>query len=105
MTKFIQVSTTTETKEDARKIAHSIVKKRLAACVQIIGPITSVYWWKDKIEEAEEWLCVVKSSQSLHPKLEKAIQELHPYEIPEIISIPIDKGSKGYMEWLDKELE
>jgi periplasmic divalent cation tolerance protein len=104
MTEYIQVTTTTETKEDAHKIAHSIVGKRLAACVQVLGPITSVYWWKEKIEEAQEWLCVMKSRQSLYSKLEKAIQGIHPYEVPEIISIPIEGGSKSYSEWLDKEL-
>ncbi len=103
MTEYIQVTTTTETKEDAKKIAHSIVGKRLAACVQVIGPITSVYWWKDKIEEAGEWLCVMKSRQSLYSGLEKAIREIHPYEVPEIISVPIAGGGKSYLEWLDKE--
>ncbi len=104
MTEYIQVTTTTETKEDAQKIAHSIVEKRLAACVQVIGPITSVYWWKEKIEEAGEWLCVMKSSQPLYAKLKKAIQEIHPYEVPEIISVPIKGGSESYLKWLDKEL-
>jgi periplasmic divalent cation tolerance protein len=104
MTEYIQLTTTTETKEDAQKIAHSIVAKRLAACVQVIGPMTSVYWWKEKIEEAQEWLCVMKSRRSLYAKLEKAIQEVHTYEVPEIISVPIEGGSESYLEWLDKEL-
>jgi periplasmic divalent cation tolerance protein len=105
MTKYLQVTTTTETKEDAQKIAYSIVEKRLAACVQIVGPITSIYWWKDKIEEAGEWLCIMKSSQSLYAELEKTIQKTHPYDVPEIISVPIDGGSKRYLEWLEKEIK
>lgn len=105
MTEYLQVTTTTETKEDAQKIAHSIVEKRLAGCVQVIGPITSVYRWKNKIEEANEWLCIMKSRQSLYAELEKTIQKIHPYEVPEIISVPIGGGSMRYLEWLEKEIK
>jgi len=99
----IQVFTTTEKKEDARKIAREVVRKRLAACVQIIGPVSSTYWWKEGIEEAEEWLCVVKSREELYEKLEKAIRAVHPYEVPEILAMPVVKGSPDYLRWLDKE--
>ena len=105
MTEYLQVITTTETKEDAQKIAHLIVEKRLAGCVQVIGPITSVYWWKEKIEEGDEWLCIMKSSQSLYAELEKTIQTIHPYEVPEIISVPIGGGSTRYLEWLEKVIK
>lgn len=105
MTEYLQVTTTTETKEDAQKIAHSIVAKRLAGCVQVIGPITSIYRWKNKIEEANEWLCIIKSKESLYAELEKTIQKVHPYEVPEIISVPIGSGSNHYLEWLEKEIK
>ena len=102
MEEYIQVFTTTEKKEDAEKIAKVLVEKRLTACVQIIGPIISTYWWKGKVETAEEWLLFIKSKKDLYEELEKAIKEIHPYETPEIIAIPIVAGSKDYLEWLRK---
>lgn len=105
MTKTIQVITTTETKSDALAIARAVVEKRLAACVQIIGPITSTYWWQGEIETAEEWLCVIKSRQDLYEQLGAAIREVHPYDVPEILAVPVVAGSKDYLRWLDSELE
>jgi periplasmic divalent cation tolerance protein len=102
MARFVQVTTTTGTKADAQAIASAVVEKRLAACAQVVGPITSTYWWQGKIETAEEWLCVIKSKETLHEELERAIREIHPYEEPEIIATPIVKGSKGYLDWLDE---
>ncbi|MDP2952779.1 MAG: divalent-cation tolerance protein CutA [Chloroflexota bacterium] len=101
---YIQVFTTTEKREDAERIARALVEKRLAGCVQIIGPIASTYRWKGAIETAEEWLCFIKSKKALYGELEKAIVEIHPYETPEIIALPIVAGSKGYLEWLGGEL-
>ena len=103
MTDYIQVFVTFEHKEEARKISRQMVEKRLAACAQIIGPIISTYHWKENIEEAEEWLCVFKSKRDLYDELEKSIKEVHPYEVPEIIGVPISVGSKSYLEWLEKE--
>ena len=104
MTAYIQVFTTTDKKEDADKIAKEVVEKRLAACAQVIGPITSTYWWKENIERAEEWLCLMKSRNDLYEELEKAISGVHPYEVPEILAVPIVAGIQGYLEWLDEEL-
>jgi periplasmic divalent cation tolerance protein len=104
MTDFVQAITTTETKVDAHVIANALVKKRLAGCVQIVGPITSTYWWEGKIETAEEWLCLIKSRRDLYEELEKAIREVHPYDVPEILAVPVTAGSKPYLEWLDGEL-
>ena len=100
----IQISTSTESKEDAEKIAREVVEKRLAACVQITGPITSIYWWKDTIEKENEWLCIMKSTKELYDELEKAIKGIHPYEEPEIAAVPIVTGSLGYLEWIEKEV-
>ena len=105
MKEYIQVFTTTEKKEDAKKIAKALAEKRLAGCIQIVGPIGSIYWWKDKVETAEEWLCFIKSKKSLYDELEKVIKEIHPYEVPEIIAMPIVRGSKDYLEWLKNELK
>ena len=105
MEKFIQILTTTENKEDAEKIAKALTEKKLAGCVQIIGPITRIYWWKNNLEKSEEWLCLIKSEERLFDELEKVIKELHPYETPEIIAIPIIIGSKDYLNWLSNELK
>ena len=105
MEAYIQVVTITEKRQDAEKIAKTLVEKRLAACVQLVGPIFSTYWWKDNIETAEEWQCLIKSKQSLYCEVEKAIKMLHPYETPEIIALPIVSGSDDFLEWLNDELK
>jgi len=105
MTDFIQVSTTTGKREDAEKISQEIVSQRLAACVQLAGPITSQYWWKDKIEKAEEWLLLIKTKNDLYPQLEEAIRKIHPYDVPEIIAVPVIAGSREYLEWIKRETD
>jgi len=103
---YIQVMTTAEKKEDAIKIARLLVDKRLAACVQVFGPVISTYRWKNKVEqaEAEEWQCLIKSRQDLFRKLSEAIKAIHPYETPEIIATVISAGSDEYLKWLHDEL-
>ena len=102
MKSFIQISTTTETKEEAQKIARHLVEMKLAACVQISGPITSIYRWKGNVENAQEWLCLIKTREELFDKVEVAIKKLHSYETPEIVAAPIVKGSDEYLAWLDE---
>ncbi len=104
MSEFLQVLTTTGSRADAEAIARALVERRLAGCVQVIGPIHSTYWWQGEIETAEEYLCLVKSSREAYPALEAAIQELHPYETPEIVALPIAAGSRAYLSWLQGEL-
>ena len=104
MKDYLQVFTTTESKEEAEKIAREVVGKRLAACTQIVGPIKSIYRWKEKIEEEEEWLCIMKSLNDLYEQLEKAIKEIHSYEVPEILALPVVAGNQAYLEWLNKEV-
>lgn len=104
MESYIQVTTTTKKKEDAEKIAISLVERKIAACAQIAGPIISIYRWKGKIETAEEWQCVIKSRKNLYDEIEKAIRAVHTYEVPEIIAVPIVAGSVDYLEWIDGEL-
>ncbi|MFO7539537.1 MAG: divalent-cation tolerance protein CutA [Chloroflexota bacterium] len=103
MSNYIQAMTTTGSKADAEQIARALVTKRLAACVQIIGPLTSVYWWQEEVETAEEWLCLIKSKQDHYPQLEATIQQIHPYDTPEIIATPITLGSRDYLRWIDEE--
>ena len=104
MTEFVQVTTTTETKEDALKIAQAVLEKRLAACVQLVGPITSMYWWQGNIETAEEWLCVLKSKKETYKELEWAIRQIHPYDVPEILATSVVVADPDYLEWLDSEI-
>jgi periplasmic divalent cation tolerance protein len=103
MKEYIQVFTTVEKREDADRIASSVVNKRVAACAQALGPIRSTYWWKGKVEQAEEWLLVMKTREALFSLLEKEIKAIHPYEVPEIIALPIVAGSASYLEWIDNE--
>lgn len=105
MTDYIQVLTTTAARADAQAIGNAVVEKRLAACVQIIGPITSTYWWEGKVETTEEWLCLIKSGRDLYERLEETIRKAHPYDVPEILAIPVTAGSERYLDWLDGELE
>jgi len=104
MKSYIQISTMTKTKKQAQKIAKYLVKQKLAACVQISSPIESTYRWKGKVETAGEYLCLIKTRTALFKKVEAAIKKLHPYETPEIIATPIVKGSKEYLNWLNKEI-
>ena len=104
MTEYIQIFTTTENKEDAEKIAKEVVEKRLAACAQVLGPIESTYWWEGEVEKAKEWLCIIKSRNDLYGELEKAIKGIHPYDVPEILAMPVISGNPDYLQWVDKEV-
>lgn len=101
---YIQVVTTTEHREDAERIARALVEERLAACVQVVGPITSTYRWRGAVETAQEWQCWAKSRRDLYDAIEQAIGRLHPYEVPEILAVPILAGSAGYLAWLDEQV-
>ncbi|MEW6334285.1 MAG: divalent-cation tolerance protein CutA [Thermodesulfobacteriota bacterium] len=101
---YIQVMTATDKREDAERIARSLVEMRLAGCVQIVGPVESIYRWKGRVETAREWLCLIKSREDLYGAIEQAIRSLHPYETPEIIASPVTAGSRDYLEWLRSEL-
>jgi len=102
---YIQVITVAGSKEEADKISQVVVEKRLAGCVQVFGPITSTYWWKGKIEKAEEWLCLIKSRTDLYEELESTIHQVHSYKVPEILTMIVTKGSKSYLNWLESELK
>ena len=104
MTDYIQVITTTETAEDAETIARALVEARLAACVQVRGPIRSTYRWKGRIETAEEWQCVAKSRRELYGRIEETIRRLHRYETPEILAVPIVAAEENYLAWLDEQV-
>jgi periplasmic divalent cation tolerance protein len=104
MADHLQVQTTAGSAEEAERIAAALVERRLAACVQTLGPIASRYRWRGEIETAEEWLCLAKTEAARYPELEAAIRELHSYEEPEIVATPIVAGSSGYLAWLGESL-
>ncbi|MDD5448170.1 MAG: divalent-cation tolerance protein CutA [Actinomycetota bacterium] len=104
MNGFAQISTTTNNRDEANKIARLLVEQKLAACVQIVGPIKSIYRWEGKVEEAEEWLLIVKSKEALFERVKKLIKENHSYDVPEILLVPITGGSQDYLEWLESNL-
>lgn len=101
----IQVVTTTSERKDADAIATAVLEGRLAACVQVSGPIDSSYWWNGRIDTAREWLLTLKTRRDVFPKLEKLILALHPYDQPEIVATPIVEISSGYQKWLADEVK
>jgi len=103
MTDYVQVVTTIDSREKAEQIARALVETRLAACVQLFGPIASTYRWQGKIETSQEWLCLIKSRADLYPQVEEALRAVHPYEVPEILAFPILAGSRSYLAWLDQQ--
>jgi periplasmic divalent cation tolerance protein len=100
MSDFLQVVTTVDDEQHATKIARQLVEGRLAACVQVEGPLQSSYWWQGKVETAREWRCTIKTTEDRYEELEEKIRALHPYEEPEILAFPIARGSEGYLGWL-----
>jgi periplasmic divalent cation tolerance protein len=96
----IQITTTAGDVKTAEKIADHLVDRKLAACVQIAGPVRSVYRWKGNVEKTEEWQVIIKTRKDLYADIEAAIREAHPYEVPEIIALPIVKGGKDYLKWI-----
>jgi periplasmic divalent cation tolerance protein len=103
MDAHIQVLTTAGSEQEAQRIAEHLVAARLAACVQVVGPVASTYRWQGEVERAREWQCLAKTTAARYPEVEAAIRELHPYDEPEIIATPIVAGSPGYLAWIDRE--
>ena len=104
MTEYLQITTTTEKKAEAEIIARALIEGCLAACVQIVGPITSTYSWKGQIETAEEWQCLIKTRADLFGEVERSIKAIHSYETPEIIAFYIKEGSQEYLNWMGEVL-
>ncbi len=100
MAKVFVVFSTIDSKEIAEQIAHDLVNQQLAACVNIIANIISIYRWKGNVEHEVEHLMVIKTSENRLPNLMEQIRELHPYEVPEIIAFPIEHGYPPYLDWV-----
>lgn len=101
---MLTITTTTGDHSTAQRIATELVDRKLAACVQISGPITSTYCWKGKVETTEEWICTAKTVKEHFAAIEILIGELHPYDTPELIGTPISHASAAYEKWLRNEV-
>jgi periplasmic divalent cation tolerance protein len=101
---FIVVFITTRDAEEAEKISKALVKRRQAACVNIVPEVNSRFWWKDKLDSSKECLLVVKTRDSLLPDIIKSVKKIHSYSIPEIIALPIVGGNPDYLDWIDSEV-
>jgi len=99
------VLSTAGSEQEAHKIAHILVKRRLAACVNILPRVQSIYRWKGEIESAQEWLLLIKTRADKFSAVRDAIGELHSYEVPECIALEIEDGSLPYLQWLEKATE
>ncbi len=104
MYNFVVVFVTVKSKREAEKITASLLNKKLAACVNIVPRIESVYWWKGKVERAKELLLIIKTKKSLFKKLTREIIKNHSYEVPEVISLPITGGNDRYLKWIEESV-
>jgi periplasmic divalent cation tolerance protein len=105
VTDKVVVMVTTANLNEARKIARALVESRLAACVNLLGPLESVYEWQGRIERSRERLLLIKTSRKLFHEVEAAIRKLHSYSTPEMICLPIVYGSRDYLDWLSDSLK
>jgi periplasmic divalent cation tolerance protein len=94
------VFVTDANEDEALVIARALVEERLAACVNLISPVRSIYRWREQIEEGRECLLMIKTSARLYAKLERRVKQLHSYEVPEVIEIPLAHGSSDYLKWI-----
>jgi periplasmic divalent cation tolerance protein len=99
------ILSTAGSREEAERIASALVERRLAACVNIVGPIASVYRWQGAVERAEEFLLLIKTTSARSDAVAAAIKELHSYEVPECVELPITAGSDAYLKWLGENVK
>lgn len=95
-----QVSCTIDSAAGARELAAALVEERLAACVQVIGPVHSTYRWEGAVQTATEWLLLMKTSRERFAALRDAVVRRHPYDVPEVVAMPIEDGLPGYVSWI-----
>ena len=102
MPEFIVVFVTCGSEEEALKIARPLVEDHLAACVNLISPVRSIYRWEGEIWDEKEWILIIKTQKKRFGELERKVRSLHSYAVPEIISLPIVEGSSSYLKWLEE---
>ena len=105
MTDKILVLTTASSKDEARKIARTLVERLLAACVNIVPQVGSIYRWEGEVEEAEEWLLIIKTTRTAFERVRDAIKELHSYDVPECVCVSIEEGSLEYLSWIGQSVK
>ena len=103
MPDLLQVTTTLPSQEQAAALARALVEQRLAACGQVVGSMTSVYWWRGEVTSDQEWLVILKTTAECYAALEAAIRAQHPYEVPEILATPVSRASAAYADWVGAE--
>ncbi len=104
MDEFIVVYVTVGSSDEGDRLARALIEERLAACVNRVRSVQSVYRWEGQVEQSEEELLIIKTKRELFNQLKKRVQDLHSYSVPEIIALPILEGSKDYLKWLDEQL-
>ena len=104
MTDKIVVMSTCGSAEEAQRLARELVAQRAAACVNIVAPVRSIYRWKGQIEDAEEWLLIVKTNRSSFDRLRTILEAAHSYELPEALAIPVIAGSPNYLAWIEGDV-
>ncbi len=104
-TNYILVLVTTANKSEAEKISQALLKEKLIACANIINPVTSFFHWQDKVDKCEECLVIMKSRKDLFAELADLVKQLHSYEVPEVLAVPIVEGSEAYFAWLNNVLK
>ena len=98
---YIMIFITCANKKEAKKVAEGLIKQKLAACVNIVDKIESLFWWEGKVDRSQEVLLVVKSKKEKFPRIIKSVRSTHSYKVPEIIALPIVAGYKPYLEWIN----
>lgn len=102
MSAYVVCLVTIDDIDKAVQMAKTLVNKRLVACVNVMSEIRSIYSWQGRVCDEKEWLMIMKTRRELFPELQAAVKELHPYDVPEIISLPIDQGLPEYLRWVDE---
>lgn len=97
---YIVVFVTASNRDEAEKIANSLVEKKLIACANIVPDVKSIFWWEEKIDRSDEVLLIIKSQESLFDEILKTVKEIHSYDVPEVIAFPIIKGNEDYLKWI-----
>lgn len=101
---YTLIMVTTSSREEAEKIATTLLERKLIACANILGPVSSRFWWQGKIDSAEEYMIFMKTKRELFDQVADNVKQLHSYEVPEIIALPIVEGAKPYLEWINSNL-
>lgn len=98
-----QVSVSCGSAHEAERVVDVLLDRRLAACVQVLGPVTSCYWWQGAREVATEWVCVIKTRAALVDDVATAVRSVHSYDLPEVLAVPVTGGDPDYLAWIEAE--